>query len=174
MTVQIRRMEDMDYPVVSRLIQEEIYGENLSPERMEKWIRSHLPPVLQGFVAEDQGKIVGVVLWILYDLWGKEFSFELSWIAVEEDQQGKGIGKQLLEKSFGMLLEDEEYMGNTPACIILDVDADNESALAFYRGWLRPFREILIQNYWKKGGVDTYFLYVRPENILAGECKGNQ
>ena len=171
----VRSMERKDYSGAAKLIQGEIYGINLSPEKMEQWLNAHLSPISLGFVAEEQGELVGAVIWILYDLWGEEFSFELSWIAIEKAYQGKGIGKLLLQQSFKMVLEDEEYRKSSPACIILDVDADNERALKFYREWLQPFQEVLVQSYWKKGGVDTYFLYVRPENLLQGDkIKGGQ
>ena len=95
-------------------------------------------PVWKAFVAEIDGKIVGLALYyIRYSTW-KGCRLYLEDLVVTEECRGKGVGKQLFEQ---IVLEAKEQGFNGMTWQVLDW---NEPALNFYKkyeadiesGWL--------------------------------------
>lgn len=99
-------------------------------------------------VAEEDGKIVGIVTWLIHGL-PKHQLCELDRIAVLPEYQGKGIAKEL----FNRLVEDanNEYKrhGYTLRKLFILTHADNKRAHAFYEKMGCKHETTLKSHYYK-------------------------
>lgn len=92
-------------------------------------------PIFGSFLAEVDGKIVGLsIYYYRYSTWkGKRLYLED--IVVEEDMRGKGVGKELFEKTVAKAKE-ENCSG-----MMWQVLDWNESAIDFYKKYGTKFDE---------------------------------
>ena len=110
--MNIRRLKEADAKAVSELIVTTIRISNTRdypPELMEELVKTETPEhVLQRaswthfYVAEEAGEIIGCGA--IGPYWGREDESSLFTIFVHPDQQGKGIGRAIVET-----LEQDEY-----------------------------------------------------------------
>jgi len=152
-------MEEGEVRAVAEIARDEIYDE-LTAKEVEEWLKnSGNYPYLQHFVAEEDGEIVGFISWGLYDRYAKQIILEIAWMAIEEERQGRGIGKELLEKSLKEVKD--SWRGLQVVAIIVDTDEENRKAQRFYERTLRPFQKVVIPKVWSDG-EGTIIYFARP------------
>ncbi len=128
----IRKGTKADLKAAHDLIVELAVYEN-APNEVETTVESMAQDgfgensVFDFFVAEDQGKIVGLALYYFrYSTW-KGKSIYLEDLVVNEQSRGKGFGKQLLE---AIVHEAKKLNCNQVCWQVLDW---NEPAINFYK-----------------------------------------
>ena len=140
---KLRIAEKQDCPRLMELIHELALFE-LAPEQVTVTLQEFedagfgSKPVWKAFVAENDGKILGMALYyVRYSTWkGKRLFLED--LIVTEEYRGKGIGKSLFDR---ILVEAKELGFSGMMWQVLDW---NEPALNFYKkyeaaidaGWL--------------------------------------
>lgn len=155
--LKIRRAREEEMKEIAEICQEEIYDE-LSLEWVFKWLKSSNFPYLQFFVAEESGKLVGFSGWSLYDRYGKQVMWELSFLVVRNAYKRKGVGRRLVEEPLEAIKELEEKKGLKVVMIMTETEEENEAACQFYQSVLSPCQEMPIPNVWQKeGGKIFYF-----------------
>ena len=99
----IRRVEPRDVDAVVRLVHELALYEKapeqcrLTSEQLHTALFGE-SPALFGHVAEVDGQVVGIALWVLnFSTWDGVHGIYLEDLYVTPEQRGKGLGKQLLE-----------------------------------------------------------------------------
>jgi len=99
MEIHIREIEEVDYPVVLEMWNNELGNKNLTAEN----IRSHHDRFkgnnnYKAFVAVLETNVVGIIYIMQYAPWGTESEqFWIQGIAVKDGMQGNGIGTKLLD-----------------------------------------------------------------------------
>lgn len=133
MQIRIRLMEEEDIPIVAAIIQKEVYDE-LTQDEMEDWLRkSAEPPYLECFVAKKPGgEIVGFISWGLSDMYNKQIILEIEMIAVEKESQRKGVGSQLLRKTFQRVRNIWKKGELDIVTVRVETDGDNRIAQNFF------------------------------------------
>lgn len=138
MSTQIRRAQREDCPAMMELIHELAIFEkapNAVTVSMDEFIDSGFgnTPVWEAFVAEQEGKIIGISLfYIRYSTW-KGRRLYLEDLIVHEPYRGKGIGKLLLDKTVDYAKE-KGYSG-----MMWQVLDWNSSAISFYETYQAHF-----------------------------------
>lgn len=109
-------------------------------------------------VAEENGKIIGIVTWIVHGL-PKHQLAELDRIAVLPEYRGKGISKKLFEE----LIKDAKsfYKKNNSKLrkLYLLTHADNERAKRFYEKLGFKHETTLRQHYYKDKDEFVYSVF---------------
>ena len=109
-------------------------------------------------VAEDKGKIIGIVTWIVHGLTRHRLC-ELDRIAVLPEYQGKGLGKKL----FNALVKDAKsyYKKNKSKLrkLYLLTHADNKKAHRFYEKLGFKHETTLKQHYYKNKDEFVYSMF---------------
>lgn len=159
--VQIRLVRRGEKERVISFIRKEIYGDS-SFTLIQEWIsvRDDGDRYSQCFVAvEDDGEMVGTIIWGLYDVNGEEIALEIAFLAVDEDSWRQGIGRQLIESSFPMVRD--SFADHRVAFVILKTEVSNEQARSFYRNVLGTnfceepdnLVELVIPGTWQDDGI---------------------
>lgn len=132
MKLKIREIEDEDINSVIEILKDEIY-DGLPLEEMKEWFLDigNFPRV-QHFVAEKEEEIVGIISWILRDRYGKQATLDIQWMAVDEDCQRQGIGKQLVLDTLGSVVFNWNKRGKTITAVRVETDEENTDAQHFY------------------------------------------
>src|SRR3989344_7926163 len=112
----------------------------------------------QYIVAEEKGKIIGIVTWLMHGL-PKHQLCELDRIAVLPECRGKGVAKQL----FGALINDAKsfYKKNKSKLrkLYLLTHADNIMAHKFYEKLGFKHETTLKQHYYKNKDEYVYSIF---------------
>jgi ribosomal protein S18 acetylase RimI-like enzyme len=132
MLYNIRKGLKSDIPYVFELIKElALYEDSLSEVEisMEKLEKDGFGtnPLFHFFVAESDGKIIGLALFFTYYSTWKGKSVYIEDLFVKEKFRGQGIGKKLLNEVVKYSREND--FDN----VIWQVLASNQSAIDFYR-----------------------------------------
>lgn len=140
---------------VSRLEKDEIqsvaavHGEAFTRHKeSEEWIRCNFNayPRIQLFVAENDGGINGYIMWTQRSGFREKSVLELEQIAVHPEQQGKGIGTQLIEESLPIVEEWLAERNSTIKTVIVGTRTDNE-AQQLYKKTLNAEPAAIIEDY---------------------------
>jgi ribosomal protein S18 acetylase RimI-like enzyme len=123
MKVSIRRMREEDISAAAEVHAAAFPRQTFSKEWLDCVFRSF--PKSQCFVAETEGKIVGVIFWTEKSGFRKEAFVELEQIAVSPHLQGRGIGTQLIEKSLPEVAYKISERGAQLKNIIVNTRSDN-------------------------------------------------
>ncbi len=149
MSTSIRKAEAGDCLQMLELVKELAVYERAPDEvtvSIEEFVDAGfgLSPVWEAFVAELDGRIVGISLfYIRYSTW-KGRRLYLEDIIVTESMRGQGIGKQLFEATL-KLCKDKKYSG-----MVWQVLEWNEPAINFYRKYGATF-----DNEWVNVSLDV-------------------
>jgi ribosomal protein S18 acetylase RimI-like enzyme len=124
---KIRRIKEKDLASVAKVHKDAFARQDHS----KKWINCNYQafPIMQYFVAEDNGEIIGYILWAQKSGFRKDKNavLELAQIAVHPNHQGKGIGQSLIMESLSVVEKDLVKKGTTIKNIIVTTRADNHS-----------------------------------------------
>ena len=140
MSIAIRKAVAADCPQMLELIRELATYERAPDEvtvRLDEFIEAGFgdTPVWEAFVAEGNGRIVGLALfYIRYSTW-KGRKLYLEDIVVTESMRGQGIGKRLFDETLN-LCKTRRYPG-----MVWQVLEWNEPAIRFYQKYGATFDE---------------------------------
>jgi len=100
-----------------------------------KWLECSLGafPKTQCFVAEREGRIVGVALWTEKSGFRAEAVLELEQIAVQPEEQGKGIGTALIVESLPAVESTIKGRGARLKHILVNTRTDNHAQRLYAR-----------------------------------------
>lgn len=147
--IQIRRAAKSDMPSVLGLVKELAEYERAADEvtvTAEDYIRDGFGerPLFGCFVAERDGKIIGIALYYWrYSTWkGKRLYLED--IVVNEKERGKGIGKLLFDRIM------QEALDQNCSGMLWQVLDWNEPAIRFYKKY-----NAAISDEWLNGSLDA-------------------
>lgn len=137
-SITIRKAEPTDCPQMLDLVKELAQYEKAPNEvtvSMEEFMDAGfgVHQVWEAFVAEMDGRIVGISLfYVRYSTW-KGRRLYLEDIVVTESMRGKGIGKLLFDETW-KLCQERQYSG-----MVWQVLGWNEPAINFYRKYGATF-----------------------------------
>ncbi len=145
-----------------------LYGEiydDISRRLALSWMRGMLNPVspfVYHFIAVEGDKVVGTIVWVVDDFYGKEVAWRLLFVAVDEKHQRKGIGRRLVKESFADLQKnpDPAIAKFVSGPVVVVTDGYNKGAIAFYRSF-GPFRVTRVQKFWRKDAQLQFFFRSR-------------
>ena len=135
----------------------DFYNMNDRDEAIKSFI-SELDKDFHYLVAEENGKIIGLVTWLMHGL-PKHGLFELDRICILSDARGKGVGRKLVDRLINDAREwyDKEE-GNIRKLYLLTHE-DNKSAHAFYEkvGFIHD--TTLKDHYYKNQDERVYVMF---------------
>lgn len=140
--MKIREIEDEDVNSVIEILRDEVY-DGLSFKKMKEWfVDIGNFPYAQHFVAEKEEEIVGIISWILRDRYGKQAALDIQWMAIDEDYQKQGIGRQLVLDTLESVVFNWNKRGIMVTAVRVETDEENEGAQHFYSKVLKEIGEI--------------------------------
>ena len=94
-----------------------------------QWLQSTLnaAPRFLSFVAQEQGRVVGYILWAQKSGFREQAVLELDQIAVLPELQGSGVGRRLIDESLPLVKAQVASQGSTVKHIIVNTRADNHA-----------------------------------------------
>ncbi|NOH97007.1 GNAT family N-acetyltransferase [Vibrio sp. 99-70-13A1] len=119
-----------------------------SRQRMSyEWLLCNLNafPRFLSYVIEIESNIVGYIVWSQKSGFRTEAVLELEQLAVLPNQQGKGYGRKLIEKSFLLVEEQLQSVGSVIKHALVSTRADNK-AQQLYANVLGAEVEVTISN----------------------------
>ncbi len=136
----------------------EIYANCFPGEKDHyRWIKACFSSAPKGiyFVAEDDNKIKGYILWCVKNGFRKKSIVELEQIAVDPPCSGKGLGRILIERSFKAF---KKHLDSFDAKVgaILVTTTEGNFAEELYKSTLGVERTTTIKNY---GSGNELILY---------------
>ena len=108
----------------------DFYNMNDRDEAIKSFI-SELDKDFHYLVAEENGKIIGLVTWLMHGL-PKHGLFELDRICILSDARGKGVGRKLVDRLINHAREWYDKEGGNIRKLYLLTHEDNKNAHAFY------------------------------------------
>lgn len=124
MPVIILPMHEDDIDVVAKIHSQQFPRQKDSA----RWISCNFAafPRIMVFVARDEkDKVVGYIQWIQKSGFRQQAVFELEQIAVLQNQQGKGIGTLLIEKSLKYINDYLDDTNSSLKAILVTTRTDN-------------------------------------------------
>lgn len=112
------------------------------------WIKCNFaafPRVMLFAARDEKDQIVGSIQWIQKSGFRKEPVIELEQIAVIQNQQGKGIGTQLIKESLSLIKDYLRDSGSILKAILVSTRTDN-AAQALYKKALNAEEVAVIKN----------------------------
>ena len=109
-------------------------------------------------VTEEEGKIIGLVTWLMHGL-PKHMLAELDRIVLLPECRGKGVGKKLVEALKKDADEEYEKNGFKLRKLYLLTHADNKDAHAFYEKVGFEHETTLKQHYYKDKDEFVYSMF---------------
>tara|TARA_B100001996_G_scaffold77966_1_gene57540 strand:- start:2409 stop:2891 length:483 start_codon:yes stop_codon:yes gene_type:complete len=109
-------------------------------------------------VAEEDGKIIGLVTWLMHGL-PKHGLFELDRICILSDARGKGIGRKLVDK---LILDARKWYdkeGESIRKLYLLTHEDNKNAHVFYEKVGFVHDATLKDHYYKNQNERVYVIF---------------
>lgn len=132
MEVQLRKATKQDLPAIHGLVRELAIFERAEEAfvaTLDEYERDFEARVFDAFVAELNGRVVGMSLYyVMYSTWKGQMLY-LEDFVVEESMRGKGIGKKLFE---AFLEEARRRKCRSVKWQVLDW---NETAIRFYESY---------------------------------------
>jgi len=109
-------------------------------------------------VAEEDGKIIGLVTWLMHGL-PKHGLFELDRICILSDARGKGVGRKLVDK---LILDAKKWYdkeGESIRKLYLLTHEDNKNAHIFYEKVGFVHDATLKDHYYKNQDERVYVIF---------------
>mgnify|MGYP001594815292 CR=1 FL=1 len=126
----VRSMRKGDFPVVSQLNRECFPKDNSTLSDAREWISAswRAAPRTSYFVLEDeQGQVIGYILWLEKGGFRKEAVLGLEQIAVAVSSRGKGAGRLLVTKSLEWLKDGLALQERTLKLVEVTTGTTNEA-----------------------------------------------
>jgi ribosomal protein S18 acetylase RimI-like enzyme len=94
-----------------------------------QWLESSLNafPRFLCFVAEEQARVVGYILWAQKSGFRDQAVLELDQVAVLPAEQGRGIARRLIDESLPLVKQQLSRQGSTLKHVIVNTRADNHA-----------------------------------------------
>lgn len=142
--MDIRRVKEAEVQSVAN-VHAAAFGRH---KNSEEWIRCNFNayPRIQMFAAEENERIKGFVMWTQRSGFRDNSVLELEQIAVHPDDQGNGIGTQLIEESLSVVEDWLADRGSEIQTIIVGTRTDNE-AQRLYKKTLNAEPAAIIEDY---------------------------
>lgn len=109
-------------------------------------------------VAEEDGKIIGLVTWLMHGL-PKHGLFELDRICILSEARGKGVGKKLVDKLIHNASEWYDKEGEKIRKLYLLTHEDNKNAHSFYEKVGFSHETTLKDHYYKDQDERVYVMF---------------
>ena len=109
-------------------------------------------------VAEEDGKIIGVVTWLMHGL-PKHGLFELDRICILSEARGKGVGKKLVDKLIDNASKWYDNEGEKIRKLYLLTHEDNKNAHSFYEKVGFSHETTLKDHYYKDQDERVYVMF---------------
>ena len=109
-------------------------------------------------VAEEDGKIIGLVTWLMHGL-PKHGLFELDRICILSEARGKGVGKKLVDKLIDNASKWYDKEGEKIRKLYLLTHEDNKNAHSFYEKVGFSHETTLKDHYYKNQDERVYVMF---------------
>ena len=109
-------------------------------------------------VAEEDGKIIGLVTWLMHGL-PKHGLFELDRICILSEARGKGVGKKLVDKLIDNASKWYDKEGEKIRKLYLLTHEDNKNAHSFYEKVGFSHETTLKDHYYKGQDERVYVMF---------------
>ena len=109
-------------------------------------------------VAEEDGKIIGLVTWLMHGL-PKHGLFELDRICILSEARGKGVGKKLVDKLIDNASKWYDKEGEKIRKLYLLTHEDNKNAHSFYEKVGFSHETTLKDHYYKDQNERVYVMF---------------
>ena len=109
-------------------------------------------------VAEEAGKIIGLVTWLMHGL-PKHGLFELDRICILSEARGKGVGRKLVDKLIDNASKWYDKEGEKIRKLYLLTHEDNKNAHSFYEKVGFSHETTLKDHYYKNQDERVYVMY---------------
>ena len=109
-------------------------------------------------VAEEDGKIIGLVTWLMHGL-PKHGLFELDRICILSEARGKGVGKKLVDKLIDNASKWYDKEGEKIRKLYLLTHEDNKNAHSFYEKVGFSHETTLKDHYYKDQDERVYVMF---------------
>jgi len=109
-------------------------------------------------VAEEDGKIIGLVTWLMHGL-PKHGLFELDRICILSEARGKGVGKKLVDKLIDNASKWYDKKGEKIRKLYLLTHEDNKNAHSFYERVGFSHETTLKDHYYKDQDERVYVMF---------------
>jgi ribosomal protein S18 acetylase RimI-like enzyme len=108
--------------------------------------------------AEEDGKIIGLVTWLMHGL-PKHVLFELDRICILSEARGKGVGKKLVDKLIDNASKWYDKEGEKIRKLYLLTHEDNKNAHSFYEKVGFSHETSLKDHYYKDQDERVYVMF---------------
>ena len=135
----------------------DFYNMNDRDEAIKSFI-SELDKDFHYLVAEENGKIIGLVTWLMHGL-PKHGLFELDRICILSDARGKGVGRKLVDRLINDAREWYVKEGGNIRKLYLLTHEDNKNAHAFYEKVGFVHDATLKDHYYKNQDERVYVMF---------------
>ncbi len=109
-------------------------------------------------VAEEAGKIIGLVTWLMHGL-PKHGLFELDRICILSEARGKGVGRKLVDKLIDNASKWYDKKGEKIRKLYLLTHEDNKNAHSFYEKVGFSHETTLKDHYYKDQDERVYVMF---------------
>ena len=109
-------------------------------------------------VAEEDGKIIGLVTWLMHGL-PKHGLFELDRICILSEARGKGVGRKLVDKLIDNASKWYDKKGEKIRKLYLLTHEDNKNAHSFYEKVGFSHETTLKDHYYKDQDERVYVMF---------------
>ena len=109
-------------------------------------------------VAEEDGKIIGLVTWLMHGL-PKHGLFELDRICILSEARGKGVGKKLVDKLIDNASKWYDKEGEKIRKLYLLTHEDNKNAHSFYEKVGFSHETTLKDHYYRDQDERVYVMF---------------
>ena len=109
-------------------------------------------------VAEEDGKIIGLVTWLMHGL-PKHGLFELDRICILSEARGKGVGRKLVDKLIDNASKWYDKEGEKIRKLYLLTHEDNKNAHSFYEKVGFSHETTLKDHYYKDQDERVYVMF---------------
>ena len=120
--------------------------------------RSELEKDFHYIVAEEAGKIIGLVTWLMHGL-PKHGLFELDRICILSEARGKGVGRKLVDKLIDNASKWYDKKGEKIRKLYLLTHEDNKNAHSFYEKVGFSHETTLKDHYYKGQDERVYVMF---------------
>ncbi|MFH0739574.1 MAG: GNAT family N-acetyltransferase [bacterium] len=146
--IKIVKMQKSDISQVAKIANQCFRGYG-SLAGAKKWITCNFSafPRSQYFVAKEEGKVFGYILWIEKGGFRKESVWELEQVAVAPDCQGRGVGAQLITDSLTIIKKNLKKRGS--ALKLVEVTTGLHQAPHLYEKTLGAKKEAIVKDFFR-------------------------
>jgi len=142
----VRRMTKKDIEDVVEIAALSFHGMR-DREKGRKWIECNFNcyPRMQYFIAEEDGRVVGYILWVEKGGFREEAVLELEQIAVRPECRGRGIGTALIKESLEEMKRCLKERGSKLKLVLVTTGVENR-AQRLYKKTLNAEMECVIKD----------------------------